>query len=120
MSSVKLHRPYTGLGLYSWSNGSDVLSDQYLSANVYRSSADSRYWEIRYFVGSESAYVELSIWTLRMARNILARVKASYRPQNGDSEWYRRNLVRDLSFEAWQAAADDEIDLIAAGRVDSE
>lgn len=111
-STVRLHK--CNRGFYSWSNGESVRSDRYLSANIYRDSDNSSKWVIRYFVDSESAYVEVDIWTLRMARGILARVAATYYPSNDTSVWLRSRQVRNLSFEGWKAAADDEIALISA------
>lgn len=112
-SAVHFHR--WGRGFYSWSNGENVLSDRYLSANVCRDSDNPHRWVIRYFVESENAHVEFDIWSLRMARGILARVAKTYHPPVGASVMHRSSLVAYMSFQGWKVAAEEEIALIGVG-----
>ncbi|WP_158884058.1 hypothetical protein [Amycolatopsis anabasis] len=104
-------------GLYSWSNERDPLSNEWLSANVFREQGK---WCVRFFAARQHASVwdEQGVWTLRMVRYLLGYVAEHYEP--GDrADWPSlRYHVKGLAREAWLAAADEEIDRHSPAKTD--
>lgn len=117
---VKLTRRTAGL--YSWSNDQYVLSPRYLSANVYRNDfgradddqTDPKEWTIKFFHRGKPTFTRPDVWNLRMVRHLLARVDAAWLEIAEDyedvEEWRVRYAYERIVREAWNAAADVEIE----------
>lgn len=101
-----------GYGLYSWSNGADVLSVQRLGANVFRTPGPGRKsWTVRFFAGThaKSVWETDNVWSLRMVRVLVALVADRYEPDWRKDWWTLRDYVKELTRAAWLEAADAEI-----------
>lgn len=107
-------------GLYSWSNGQDVLSPRYLSANIHRNTygnpeegTRANEWTIRLFHRGKVMEARQDVWNLRMVRDMLARIDAAWLEiadgYEDAEDWRIRYAYERIVHEAWMAAADVEI-----------
>jgi hypothetical protein len=73
-------------GYHAWHNGQDILSTAYLAATVDRDSHDRSEWVITLSAGrgGQHVYRVADVWTLRMARTILASVRDAYAARERD------------------------------------
>lgn len=89
-------------GFYHAGNGRDVLSDAWLSANVYRH--DGGTWTVRYFRESRTVYTDTDVPTLRDARAILTAVFAE--DIRSDFEVRRAHVAAATN---WYASENDRL-----------
>lgn len=134
VAPVALNNSSTGPWLRSWSNGAELfvtdadgrmvrddrdkyaMNPAYLAANIFRTPDDpKRRWTIKFFLAGElkSVLDQDDVWSLRMARQLLAYLAADWKPKNTDA-WLLRRELADAVHAAWLEAADREILAIPA------